>query len=159
MSWHVTQSIGGPIARDTLKALFEEAADLGLLVEASDEHAQTVLETVGALDGDIDGLVSTDGNVAFVAPLSRYSSFPSMEAICREASIPFITIVGADEEANGQTSWWRPGMTETVSCETDHDAQPVVTIAEVKAAHKAGTIAELIEASAVPELEPTTILD
>jgi hypothetical protein len=158
MSWYVTHRVGGELHRGVLVEMFETAADLGLLVEANDVRASTILKD-DRLDGDVSDLLSADGSLAFYGAEHDDDSFPSLEELCMRVEVPFVSVVDADEEAGGITRWWNHGMDGTGRSDSDHDGEPVLTLKSVRDAVADGSIARLIEESTIPELAPVTVVD
>lgn len=158
MSWYVTHSVGGPIARRTLRNLFKAAADLDLLVVASDEPARTILDH-DRLIGDPSDLLSPDGTLGFYAPDFRSDSFRELEYLCIAHALPYVSVVDVDEEAGGSTKWWSPGMAIEAKCASDHDGEPVFTLSQVVEAHAEGSIGTLIASCTVPTLPKLEVTD
>jgi len=158
MSWYVTHRVGGELHRGVLVELFETAADLGLLVEANDVQASTILES-HRLNGDVSDLLSADGALAFYESGHDEDSFPSLQALCMRVEVPFVSVVDGDDEAGGSTSWWKHGMDGIGTCLSDHDGQAVLTLESVKDAVADGSIDRLIEESTIPVLTTVTIVD
>lgn len=158
MGWYVTHRIGGALSRDVLVDIFETAAELGLVVEANDVQASTILES-GRLSQGVSDLLSADGALAFYESDHDEDSFASLEALCMRVEVPFASVVDVDDEAGGSTSWWKPGMDGMGTCLSDHDGQAVLTLKSVKEALANGTIGRLVDESTIPELTPVTIVD
>lgn len=158
MSWYVTHSVGGRIGRRTLRELFKAAADLDLLMVASDEPARTILEA-DRLIGDPIDLLKPDGTLGFYAPDFRSDSIKTLEDLCIANGLPYVSVVDADEEAGGSTKWWSPGMAKESRCASDHDGEPVFTLSQIAEAHAEASIGTLIASCTVPILPKLEVTD
>jgi hypothetical protein len=158
MGWYVTHRMGGEMDRSVLVQLFKTASRLGMLLEANDVHTTTILKE-DRLDGDMTDLLSHDGALAFYDPQHYEGSFPTLEAACMQAGVPFVSVVDVDEEAGGTSRWWKPGMDNIGSCLSDHDGETVITLKAVKEALADGSIERLVDESTIPVLTPVTIRD
>lgn len=152
MSWHVTIRIGGETSHATLLDLFQTAAELGILVEQTDEHAATLLDqrVTRLRPEDVIEYLDPHLNLAFVAPAYHDSRLENLEEDCREHGLPYVLEIDGDDEADGEVYWWSPGMEGTGHVMSNLDHEPVLTVKEVAEASAAGTLTDLIAANTVP---------
>jgi len=154
MTGSVTIAIGGQATHEAAIAVLDAAADQGLLVHQTDEYADEVRnEDAGAIVFD-DLVRIGDGTLGFYAPVHESDRFVEVEAECRRQGLPYVSTVDGDEEADGFTRWWIPGMDDVRQVDSNQSGEAVIRLSELEAAHADGTVARLIEDRTIPTIPP-----
>lgn len=158
MSWYVTIRIGGQATHAQAIEILDQADQIGLLVEQTGERPERIIGG-GFVDfeTEIPGLVDVDGLIAFYDAEHDSDSFDALEDLLRLRGLPFIRKVDGDDEADGETHWWTPGMDGIGSCRSNHDHEAVLLVKDVKAAVADGTLDDLLAEATIPEIQPFSV--
>lgn len=123
-----TFTIGGKMTRETA----EDLHDLGNSFSEQDNGSPWEPED--------------DAKTVTYAGEVNYGNLDDMEAECQSAGVPYtLSWSGAAGVFSAGVKCWHPGMESADEMSADDDGEPLATALEIKTAHEAGKIPELIE--------------